>query len=137
MLSNVSLPWSFVDINDLFPTIPMPTHQKINRYGQAKTLVDIIKALNERNKYTDVIALENDFHEVIMNYQKRGTVDQSVCYEIMHSLHELPLMRDGFIDVEQLAKYFDNDECNFGRLSDFSAIYSRREKTKILRIAKL
>ena len=25
MLSNVSLPWSFIDINDLFPTIPMPT----------------------------------------------------------------------------------------------------------------
>ena len=138
MLSNVSLPWSFIDINDLFPTIPMPTYQKLNKYGQAKTLVDIIKVLNERNKYTDVRVLENDFHKVIMDYEKRGTVDQSVCYEMMRSLHELPLMRDGFVDIEQLAKYFEEDEETiYGRSSDLSAVFSRREKTKIIRIAKL
>ena len=88
----------------------MPTYQKLNKYGQAKTLVDIIKVLNERNKYTDVRVLENDFHKVIMDYEKRGTVDQSVCYEMMRSLHELPLMRDGFVDIEQLAIYFEDDE---------------------------
>lgn len=36
MLKNVALPWSFVDICDAFPTIPMPTYEKLNKYGQSK-----------------------------------------------------------------------------------------------------
>jgi hypothetical protein len=70
-LSNVILPKSFFYIIKKNQILRI---NKIKEYGQARAIADIIKSLNNINKYDKLQTLLNDLNSVVNDYIKRETI---------------------------------------------------------------
>jgi hypothetical protein len=142
-MDNVALPKSFCNCIEEskyeFPEISRSVQQKLYQQGQVRTLADIAKELNNRNKYSDVEQFMNDFNNIISDYVKRGTVSAEICQVIrtLISNNEKTLFsKNTYLDVDAFAEMLNDLSSNQSN-NPFDAIYSRREKTKMLRLAVL
>lgn len=147
-LENVCLPQSFAKIleqlcrntpREAFPGISRAASVRLYQQGQVRTLADIAKTLNSRNHYSDFQAFMKDFDETIQSYVERGTVGREICEAIAHLIRENEatlFSNNGYLDFDAFVEMVDgltvSDENN-----PLEIIYSRREKTKLLRLASL
>lgn len=147
-LENVCLPESFTKIieqlsprrpNEPFPGITRTTSIRLYQQGQARTLADIAMTLNDQNHYSDLESFMRDFDDVIESYRKRGTVSFEICKmvkELIRNNESTLFSNNGYLDFDRFIEMVDNlsasDENN-----PLEIIYSRREKTKMLRLAAL
>ena len=147
-LENVCLPESFTTIieqrsakrsNEPFPGITRTTSIRLYQQGQARTLADIAMTLNQQNHYSDLESFMRDFDDVVKSYRERGTVRFEIC-EMVEALirnNEATLFsNNGYLDFDRLIDMVDrlaaSDQDN-----PLEIIYSRREKTKLLRLASV
>ena len=127
-LSNVCLPESFAKELD---RCPIPESYKIKEYGRARTLVDIIKTLNEEHHYTTFESLMTDFNKVFEQYKQRETIPEGT-FDLIHSIfHENKnyLFKKGKLDIVHLEetvtdqkKFYDNLEIVFHKRSVYKLI---------------
>jgi hypothetical protein len=129
-LDNICLPESFVQILTIRQ---IPESYKIKEYGQVRTLADIVKTLNEQHHYTTLEALLNDFHEVLEQYKRRGTIPMETFYLIQS------------IFLENTNYIFDNGQLNIVHLEELlsdrnyvydkmESVFQKRSRGKILGI---
>lgn len=147
-VENICLPESFAKIieqllasgaNEPFPGITRTTSIRLYQQGQVRTLADIAMTLNDRNHYSDMESFMRDFDNVIKAYRERGTVSYEI-YKMVEELirnNEATLFTNsGYLDFDRLIEMVDylsaSDESN-----PLEVIYSRREKTKMLRLSAL
>lgn len=143
-MDNVVLPRKFLDVlhkMNSFPSISMPTRARLLMQGQTRTLADIAMALNDINHFRTVDEFFNEFDKIISDYMKRGTVSSLAVenmYQTLRDNESLLMGLEGFryIDFDRLVELVDGMQTERSN-SMLDAIYSRREKTKILRIAAL
>ena len=147
-IENVCLPESFTKIIEQlsvkksaepFPGITRTTSIRLYQQGQARTLADIALALNNQNHYSDLESFMRDFDDVIKSYRERGTVSFEICKmvkELIRNNESTLFSNNGYLDFDKFIEMVDNlsasDENN-----PLEIIYSRREKTKMLRLAAL
>lgn len=147
-VENICLPESFAKIierlsarrhNEPFPEITRTTSIRLYQQGQARTLADIAMALNNQHHYSDLESFMRDFDDVIKSYRERGTVSFEICKMVKELIwnNESTLFSNyGYLDFDKFIEMVDNlsasDENN-----PLEIIYSRREKTKMLRLAAL
>ena len=147
-IENVCLPESFTKIIELlsprrpdepFPGITRTTSIRLYQHGQVRTLADIAMTLNDQHHYSDMESFMRDFDDVIKAYRERGTVSHEICKMVEGLLrdNEATLCTNcGYLDFDRLIEMVDHlsasDENN-----PLEVIYSRREKTKMLRLAAL
>ena len=147
-VENICLPESFAKIieqlsasrpNEPFPGITRTTSVRLYQQGQVRTLADIAMTLNDQHHYTDVERFMRDFDDVIKAYKERGTVSHEICKlveEIIRNNEATLFTNYGYLDFDKLIEMVDHltasDENN-----PLEIIYSRREKTKMLRLAAL
>ena len=147
-IDNICLPESFAKIlerqylnkrQELFPALSRTASVRLYQQGQVRTLADIAKTLNSRNHYSDFQVFMKDFDETIKSYVERGTVGSEICEAIGHLIRENKatlFLTDGYLDFDKFIGMVDDltvsDESN-----PLEIIYSRREKTKLLRLASL
>lgn len=147
-INNICLPESFAKIlerqcrykrQELFPALSRTASVRLYQQGQVRTLADIAKTLNSRNHYTDFQVFMKDFDETIKSYVERGTVGAEICEVIGHLISENKatlFSTDGYLDFDKFIGMVDDlivsDESN-----PLEIIYSRREKTKLLRLASM
>ena len=147
-LDNVCLPESFVKIleeqcrnkrKEAFPRISRTASVRLYQQGQVRTLADIAITLNGQNHYTDLDAFMKDFDEAIKSYIKRGTIGPEICKAIecqIRSNESALFSASGYLDFDRLIEMVDS--LTFSNKSNpLEFIYSRREKTKLLRLAAL
>lgn len=147
-IENVCLPESFTKIIELlsprrpnkpFPGITRTTSIRLYQQGQVRTLADVAMTLNDQHHYSDMQSFIRDFDNVIKAYRERGTVSYEI-YKMVEELirnNEATLFTNsGYLDFDKLIDMVDHlsasDESN-----PLEVIYSRREKTKMLRLAAL
>ena len=147
-IENVCLPESFAKIieqlsdrktNEPFPGITRTTSIRLYQQGQARTLADIAMTLNDQNHYADLESFMQDFDDVVKSYRERGTVSYEICKmveELIRNNEATLFSNNGYLDFDKLIEMVDHlaasDENN-----PLEIIYSRREKTKMLRLAAL
>ena len=145
-VENVCLPESFAKIIEHqtakiepFPGITRTTSIRLYQQGQVRTLADIAMTLNDQHHYADIESFMRDFDDVIKSYRERGTVSAEICkmVEALIRNNEATLFTNsGYLDFDRLIEMVDHlsasDENN-----PLEIIYSRREKTKMLRLAAL
>ena len=145
-VENVCLPESFAKIIEHqtakiepFPGITRTTSIRLYQQGQVRTLADIAMTLNDQHHYSDMESFMRDFDDVIKSYRERGTVSYEICKMVEGLLrdNEATLCTNsGYLDFDRLIEMVDHlsasDENN-----PLEIIYSRREKTKMLRLAAL
>jgi hypothetical protein len=145
-VENVCLPESFEKIieqltakSEPFPGITRTTSIRLYQQGQVRTLADIAMTLNDQHHYADIESFMRDFDDVIKSYRERGTVSFEICkmVEALIRNNEATLFTNsGYLDFDRLIEMVDHlaasDENN-----PLEIIYSRREKTKMLRLAAL
>lgn len=147
-LENVCLPESFAKIieqlsarksDEPFPGITRTTSIRLYQQGQAHTLADIAMTLNNQHHYSDMESFMRDFDDVIKSYRERGTVSFEICKmvkELIRNNESTLFSNYGYLDFDKFIEMVDNlsasDENN-----PLEIIYSRREKTKMLRLAAL
>lgn len=147
-VENICLPESFAKIierlsarrpNEPFPGITRTTSIRLYQQGQARTLADIAMALNNQHHYSDLESFMRDFDDVIKSYRERGTVSFEICKmvkELIRNNESTLFSNNGYLDFDKFIEMVDNlsalDENN-----PLEIIYSRREKTKMLRLAAL
>ncbi|MBR4146641.1 MAG: hypothetical protein IKU00_01975 [Bacteroidales bacterium] len=122
-----------------FPGITRTTSVRLYQQGQVRTLADIAMTLNDQHHYVDLESFMRDFDDVIKAYRERGTVSYEICkmVEALIRNNEASLFtNNGYLDFDRLIEMVDHlsasDESN-----PLEVIYSRREKTKMLRLAAL
>ena len=72
-------------------------------YGQVQTLCDIIKVLNDKNRYQLMEPLFNDMKEVMARYMRRGTISERTRRIINAGLlKDEDVFSDGVLDVAKL-----------------------------------
>ena len=120
-----------------FPGITRTTRVRLYQQGQVRTLADIAMTLNDQHHYADLESFMRDFDDVIKSYRERGTVSFEICkmVEALIRNNEATLFTNsGYLDFDRLIEMVDHlaasDESN-----PLEVIYSRREKTKMLRLA--
>ena len=147
-IENICLPESFTKIiepltvrrpKEPFPGITRTTSVRLYQQGQVRTLADIAMTLNDRHHYADIESFMRDFDDTIQAYRERGTVSAEICQmvEALIRHNEATLFSNrGYLDFDRLIEMVDHlaasDENN-----PLEIIYSRREKTKMLRLAAL
>lgn len=121
-----------------FPMISRTANVRLNQYGQVRTLVDIVKHLNQQNQYTNLDTLLSDFNSVLEKYRSRGTIDNDVitftigAIKSSFGLHsETP-----YLDFNRFISFLDYDTCG-DDIPTLDAIYSRRAKTKLIRLVEI
>ena len=147
-VDNICLPESFVLVlepmtarnpYEPFPRISRTANARLNQHGQVRTLADIAMALNDRNHYSDVNAFSQDFNDTIKSYIKRGTVSRETSWAIDKLIrdHEADLFTvNGYLDLDKFIEMVDALDVA-DKNNPLEAIYSAREKTKLLRLAAL
>ncbi len=142
---NICLPKSFFfflirnGYADEFPEITCSTAIRLSQQGQIRTLADIAMALNDQKHFSNVDYFMASFDETIKQYKERGTVSHQVCDAVGNIIRENEktlFTNNGYLDFDTFIKLvdglvYDNDN------SLLHAIYSRREKTKMLRLAMI
>ena len=147
-IENVCLPETFAKIieqlsasrpSEPFPGITRTTSIRLYQQGQVRTLADIAMTLNDQHHYADLESFMRDFDDVIKAYRERGTVSYEICKMVEGLIrnNEATLFTNsGYLDFDKLIEMVDHiaasDENN-----PLEIIYSRREKTKMLRLAAL
>lgn len=130
-LNNVCLPESFFRIL----VKPQVTESyKIMEYGQIRTLLDIVKSLNDEHHYSSINSLSKDFNPIIEQYTRRGTVPISTYNDFLHLLiiHESSLFGTGQLDIPMLNELIAKDRgCTNDKLE---AIYDKRAKSKMFKL---
>lgn len=121
----------------LFPPISRSAIQRLHEQGQTRTLADIAMALNEQHPFSSYEEFEQSFSAVVSGYMKRGTVSAAVCEAIKDLIHTQAheLFPARYFDLDKFIERVD--ELAYGKNTTLDAIYSRREKTKLLRIIAL
>lgn len=140
-MKNVSLPAEFLFVLSKlqeFPYISRSALLRITQQGQVRTLADIAMALNEKFKFTNMEDFINAFQETLSKYIERGTISKDVVSAIQYTImqNEKSLFRKRYLDLGKLEKVMDSLD-KWKLKSTLDAIYSRREKIKILRIVSL
>ena len=122
-----------------FPGITRTTRVRLYQQGQVRTLADIAMTLNNQHHYSDIESFMRDFDDVIKSYRERGTVSAEICKmveELIRNNETTLFTNSGYLDFDRLIEMVDHlsasDENN-----PLEVIYSRREKTKMLRLAAL
>ena len=125
--------------NEPFPGITRTTSIRLYQQGQVRTLADIAMTLNDQHHYSDLESFMRDFDDVIKAYRERGTVSYEICKmveELIRNNESALFTNYGYLDFDRLIEMVDHlsvsDENN-----PLEVIYSRREKTKMLRLAAL
>lgn len=147
-LDNVCLPESFAKIleaqyqkmrREPFPNISRSASLRLSQQGQVRTLADIAMTLNGQNHYTDIDAFMTDFDEAIKSYIKRGTIGSEICKAIEYQIQsneKVLFSANGYLDFDALVEMVDGLAVS-NKSNPLEFIYSRREKTKLLRLAAL
>ncbi len=147
-LENVCLPESFTKIieqlsprrpNEPFPGITRTTSIRLYQQGQVRTLADIAMTLNNQNHYSDLESFMRDFDDVIKSYRERGTVSFEICKmvkELIRNNESTLFSNSGYLDFDRFIEMVDNLSA-LDKDNPLEIIYSRREKTKMLRLAAL
>ena len=147
-IENVCLPESFTKIieqlsvkrsDEPFPGITRTTSIRLYQQGQARTLADIAMTLNKQNHYSDLESFMRDFDEVIKSYKERGTVSFEISKmvgELIRNNEATLFSNNGYLDFDRFIGMVDNLSAS-DKDNPLEAIYSRREKTKMLRLAAL
>ena len=147
-LDNVCLPESFAKIleeqrrdkrKEPFPGISRTASVRLYQQGQVRTLADIAITLNGQNHYTDLDAFMKDFDEAIKSYVRRGTIGSEICKAIecqIRSNETALFSANGYLDFDALIEMVDGLTVS-NKSNPLEFIYSRREKTKLLRLAAL
>ena len=147
-LDNVCLPESFAKIleaqypkmrQEPFPKISRSASLRLSQQGQVRTLADIAMTLNGQNHYTDIDAFMTDFDEAIKSYIKRGTIGSEICKAIecqIQSNEKVLFSANGYLDFDALVEMVDGLAVS-NKSNPLEFIYSRREKTKLLRLTAL
>lgn len=139
-MNNVCLPESFtkhlkaVEKNDI---LEAPQSYRLMQVGQCRTLADIIKTLNSKNKYDSMESLMKDFGEVIEEYKSKRGYDGTSIELVEGTLqnHKEDLMSKGRFNIELFEELL-NDSFKAGTLQGIDMIYTRRMCAKILILAK-
>ncbi len=115
-----------------------PESCKIMMYGQCRTFADIVKTLNQKNHYRFYDTLLSDFRSVIEKYEKRGSVNsdslniiETVITDNMDELFGV----NGF-EFEHFIEMLEGIFTDEGNCSTIDAIYTRRQRTKLLILLK-
>ncbi|GAB1416936.1 hypothetical protein MASR2M117_23420 [Paludibacter sp.] len=108
-LENVVLPKSFVQI---IKEKKIPESYIAEKYGQSRTLADIIKSLNDQHHYSSIKSLRDDLYNVIEQYRGRGSVTSEAILTIESLLFEYQslLFRNGTFDYVCFEQIFANKE---------------------------
>ena len=147
-VENICLPESFAKIieqlsasrpNEPFPGITRTTSVRLYQQGQVRTLADIAMTLNDQNHYSELGSFIRDFDDVIKAYRKRGTVSFEICKmveELIRNNEPTLFSNNGYLDFDRLIEMVDHLAASDAN-NPLEIIYSRREKTKMLRLAAL
>lgn len=121
-----------------FPMISRTADIRLSQYGQVRTLADIVKHLNLHKHYTNVENLLNDLKSVLEKYSQRGTIDDDVINFTIQAIKQSfgTHCESPFLDFDRFISLIDWDTYSED-VSTLDAIYSRRAKTKLLRIVEL
>ena len=141
-VKNIYLPESFQRILSgeyiCFPPLSTIRPYEASRlYGDIQTLADIIKTLNDKNKYTDIRVLMKDFKQTIHGYRRKGIDIRKSCFQMERILETETdyLFEKGSFDFDRLISIID--EIKKGKYpSDLIAIDSRDAKTSFLILAE-
>lgn len=129
-VDNITLPKSFhqvlekSNIPHLVPKAVISQH-----YGQVRTLIDLAKALNSENHYSDFEKFATDFDNVIHEYQQRGLINE-YSYSIFYRAWLVPTIQNNHpieIDENELFNHIQNDQT-------IQSIFLKRGLSKLLRI---
>lgn len=140
-IDNICLPESFIPFLEQppFPEISRHASLRLMQQGQVRTLADIAMCLNDQNHYSDLESFMQDFDNTIESYIERGTVSIDSCGAIRNLILDNAttlFSSNGYLDFDKFIEMVDDlsisDENN-----PLEVIYSRREKTKLLRLAAL
>lgn len=121
-----------------FPEISCDAIFYLSGWGQVRTLADIAKALNEKFHFANIDDFFSSFKTQLDEYLNRGTVTLEavdVLSEIILQNREV-LFKDYYLDLEKLLDLISHS-ANDDKNNPFNVIYSKREKTKLLRLAVL
>ncbi len=131
MSENISLPESFIQIL----VSHIPESYKINEYGQIRTLTDIVKTLNEINKYKNLNILMNDFQAVLSQYEERGTIsfNSLTLFSEIIKENENILFEKDILNIEHLEKIISNKTVIDNKIEK---VFQKRGNTKLLSIIK-
>lgn len=140
-IANICLPASFVPFLEQrpFPEISRQASQRLMQQGQLRTLADIAMCLNDQKHYTDLESFMRDFDNTIESYTQRGTVSMDSCEAIRNLILDNAttlFSSNGYLDFDKFIKMVD-DLSTSHEDTPLEVIYSRREKTKLLRLAAL
>jgi hypothetical protein len=129
-LSNVCLPESFVHVLD---NPQIPESYKIMKYGQVRTLADIVKVLNEEHHYDNLEKLMTDFREVLEQYRRRGTISAET-FDLIQSVfqeNKRSLFNKRRLNIARLEKIL-TDKNNIN--DKMEEVFYKRSIAKMLRI---
>ena len=140
-MDNICLPESFAPFMEQppFPEISRHASLRLMQQGQTRTLADIAMCLNDQHHYSDLESLMRDFDNTIEAYIERGTVSIESCEAIRNLILENAtalFSSDGYLDFDKFIEMVD-DLSTSNENNPLEVIYSRREKTKLLRLAAL
>lgn len=137
-LPNVCLPKLFVRHIATYPAIKAPKSYRLAKYGQCRTLADVVKTLNTQHHYGRYKDLKNDLEQVIKDYKRRKGFDVEAANLVASTLeaHAETLMRDGKFNVEQFDKLLDNHFIA-DKFASIDRLYTRRMCAKLVDIVQL
>jgi len=109
---------------------------KIAEYGRMRTLVDIIKTLNEEHSYTTLEDLMTDFNNVLEQYKQRETIPEETFDLISSIFHENKdyLFKQGIFDIVHLEEIFTDQKKFYDNLA---AVFHKRSVFKLVKILQL
>jgi hypothetical protein len=131
-LNNVLLPQSFVPGLSAYQ---IPENYKIREYGYARTLVDIIKVLNDKEHYTSPDTLYADFIKVLEQYSQRGTFTAE-SRMLIHSVieqHEHELFSEGKLNIVRLKNLFNDKDCVY---KNIEKVFHKRSIAKLIKLVR-
>ena len=137
-LPNVCLPKLFVRHIAAYPAIKAPKSYRLAKYGQCRTLADVVKTLNTQHHYGRYKDLKNDLEQVIKDYKRRKGFDVEAANLVVNTLeaHAEKLFRDGKFNVEQFDKLLDNHFIA-DKFASIDRLYTRRMCAKLVDIVQL
>lgn len=132
-LSNVILPKSFVNIIKKNQVLKI---SKIEEYGQVRAIADIVKTLNNQNRYDSLSLLLHDLDNIIKKYEKRGTLTFDTLSLIKSILfqNENSLFSNYNFDVNLFGELLENKEYINDEIEN---IFKLQTNAKLLRIVKI
>lgn len=128
-----------IHVNSPYHKAPFHDKQNIMQYGYIRTLVDLIKCLNEKNHYHNHQVLISDLNKVISSYIRRGTISPS----LVHSFEELlyqnsqQIFKSEGLDIDELVvmQHFMNPSSQYNNCDEIFMNFDISKLLKILQSA--